>query len=178
MKGWSYKLTGLYVGAAIGLLVACFPGAVGGGYEIIPRALHESVPTTMLLVFFVVRFGTTMVSYGSGAPGGIFAPLLALATVFGMWSGHFAHAWFPGLIVHPQVFAVAGMGALFSATVRAPLTGIALTIEMTGNYSLILPLILTCMVAAIVAQGLGGRPIYTVLLKRTLDRAKEQSVDA
>ena len=178
MKGWSYKLTGLYVGAAIGLLVACFPGAVGGGYEIIPRALHESVPTTMLLVFFVVRFGTTMVSYGSGAPGGIFAPLLALATVFGMWSGHFAHAWFPGLIVHPQVFAVAGMGALFSATVRAPLTGIALTIEMTGNYSLILPLILTCMVAAIVAQGLGGRPIYTVLLKRTLDRAKGQSVDA
>jgi len=49
---------------------------------------------------------------------------------------------------------------------------------MTGNYSLILPLILTCMVAAIVAQGLGGRPIYTVLLKRTLDRAKGQGPDA
>jgi CIC family chloride channel protein len=178
MKGWSYKLTGLYVGAAIGLMVAFFPGAVGGGYTIIPRALHESVPTTMLLVFFVVRFGTTMISYGSGAPGGIFAPMLALATVFGMWSGHYAHAWFPELIVHPQVFAVAGMGALFSATVRAPLTGIVLTIEMTGNYSLILPLILTCMVAAIVAQGLGGRPIYTVLLQRTLDRAKGQSGDA
>ena len=177
MKGWSYKLTGLYVGAGIGLLVACFPGTVGGGYEIIPRALHESVPMTMLLVFFVVRFGTTMVSYGSGAPGGIFAPLLALATLFGMWSGHYAHEWFPSLIAHPQVFAVAGMGALFSATVRAPLTGIVLTIAMTGNYSLILPLILTCMVAAIVAQGLGGRPIYTVLLQRTLDRAKEQSVN-
>jgi chloride channel protein, CIC family len=178
MKGWSYKLTGLYVGAAIGLLVARFPGTVGGGYELMPRALHESVPTTMLLVLFVVRFGTTMVSYASGAPGGIFAPMLALATVFGMWSGHYAHAWFPDLIVHPQIFAVAGMGALFSATVRAPLTGIALTIEMTGNYSLIVPLILTCMVAAIVAQGLGGRPIYTVLLKRTLDRAKEQGPDA
>lgn len=171
LTGWRHALTGLYVGAAAGLLGAFFPGTVGGGYDIIPRALSESVPLTTLLVLFFARFGTTMISYGSGAPGGIFAPMLALATVFGMWSGHFAHAWFPTLIAHPQIFAVAGMGALFSATVRAPLTGIALTIEMTENYSLILPLIMTCMVAAIVAQGLGGRPIYTVLLKRALDRA-------
>jgi chloride channel protein, CIC family len=175
LKGWSYTLTGLYVGAAIGLVGAFYPDAIGGGYELIPRALRETIPTAMLLAIFVARFGTTMVSYGSGAPGGIFAPMLALATVFGMWSGHFAHEWFPALIAHPQVFAVAGMGALFSATVRAPLTGIALSIEMTGNYSLILPLILTCMVAAIVAQGLGGRPIYTVLLKRTLDRAQKNA---
>jgi CIC family chloride channel protein len=55
------------------------------------------------------------------------------------------------------------------------LTGIVLVIELTANYSLILPLILTCMVAAIVAQGLGGRPIYTVLLERTLDRAQAQA---
>ena len=171
LKGWSFALTGLWVGAAAGLLGAIYPDVVGGGYQVIPRALGESVPTTMLLVLFVARFGTTMISYGSGAPGGIFAPMLALATVFGMWSGHFAHLWFPDLIVHPQIFAVAGMGALFSATVRAPLTGIALTIEMTANYSLILPLILTCMIAAIVAQALGGRPIYSVLLRRTLDRA-------
>ena len=69
--------------------------------------------------------------------------------------------------------AVAGMAALFCATVRAPLTGIALTIEMTGNYLMILPLILTCLTSTIVAQGLGGQPIYTVLLKRTLDLAKK-----
>ena len=171
LRGHAFQFTGLAVGAAIGLLGAFYPLAVGGGYDVIPRALQESTPTTMLAVLFLARFGTTMVSYGSGAPGGIFAPLLALATLFGMWSGHFAHAWFPDWIVYPQIFAVASMGALFSATVRAPLTGIALTIEMTGNYSLILPLILTCMVAAIVAQALHGRPIYSVLLKRTLDRA-------
>jgi CIC family chloride channel protein len=72
------------------------------------------------------------------------------------------------------------MAALFCATVRAPLTGIVLTIEMTGNYWMILPLIITCMTASIVAQGLGGKPIYTVLLKRTLDlaKAKEASMDA
>lgn len=179
LRGWNFALTGLYVGALVGLLGAVYPDAVGGGYEVIPRALEgpidttASIATTALLVLFLARFGMTMISYGSGAPGGIFAPMLALATLFGMWTGHFAHRWFPELIVHPQIFAVAGMGALFSATVRAPLTGIALTIEMTGNYSLIVPLILTCMVAAIVSQALGGKPIYTVLLRRTLDRAHQ-----
>ena len=74
----------------------------------------------------------------------------------------------PAAIAHPGVFAVAGMGALFAATVRAPLTGIALAIEMTDNYELILPLIVTCLAATIVAQGLGGKPIYSVLLHRTL----------
>ncbi len=65
------------------------------------------------------------------------------------------------------------MAALFCATVRAPLTGIAITIEMTGNYDMILPLILTCLTATLVAEGLGGKPVYTVLLRRTLNLVKK-----
>ena len=64
------------------------------------------------------------------------------------------------------------MGALFTATVRAPITGIALAIEITANYEQILPLLLTCAAATIVAELLGGRPIYSVLLERTLERAR------
>ena len=173
LKGWPFTFTGLIVGAVIGALVWLFPDAVGGGYVVIPKALSGSIPVMLMLVLFLVRFGTTMVSYGSGAIGGIFAPMLALGTLFGMWFGHSAHYLLPHLVVQPEVFAVAGMAALFCATVRAPLTGIALTIEMTGNYLMILPLILTCLTATIVAQMLGGQPIYTVLLKRTLDLAKK-----
>jgi len=172
LTGWPFTLTGLIVGGVIGALVWYFPDAIGGGYVVIPKALSGSIPVMMLLLLFVIRFGTTMVSYGSGSIGGIFAPMLALGTLFGMWFGHFAHFLLPDLVVQPEVFAVAGMAALFCATVRAPLTGIALTIEMTGNYLMILPLILTCFTATIVAQGLGGQPIYTVLLKRTLDIAR------
>ncbi|MGD9722861.1 MAG: H(+)/Cl(-) exchange transporter ClcA [Pirellulales bacterium] len=168
LSGGSHRASGLLLGAVVGALALVAPDAVGGGYHLIPRALEDSLPAATLLLLFVARFGTTAFSYGSGAPGGIFTPMLALATLFGMWSGHFAHEWFPAWVVHPQVFAVAGMGALFSATVRAPLTGVALSIEMTDNYTMILPLILTCMVAAIVAQALGGRPIYSLLLARTL----------
>lgn len=175
LRGSSYVLTGLYVGGFIGFVGWLFPDTIGGGYHVIPQALGMSIPVASLLILFVARYGTTVLSYGSGAPGGIFAPMMALGTLFGMWFGHLAHGWFPGLIAHPGIFAVAGMGALFSATVRAPLTGIALAIEMTGNYGQILPLIVTCLGASIVAHGLGGRPIYTVLLQRTLDLAKRHT---
>ncbi len=174
LKGWSYTLTGLYVGAFIGLLSWFYPNTVWGGYLVIPTALSGTIPVAFLLLIFLARFGTTMISYGSGATGGIFAPMLALGTLFGMWFGNVTHMWLPDLAVKPEMFAVAGMAALFCATVRAPLTGIALTIEMTGNYLMILPLILTCLTATIVAQGLGGKPIYTVLLKRTLDMAEAE----
>lgn len=174
LHGWSYKVTGLIVGAIIGLLVWLYPDTVGGGYEVIPKAFHDTFAPMTLLMLFVARFGTTAFSYGSGATGGIFAPMLALGTLFGLWFGHFTHDLFPAHVLHPGIFAVAGMAALFSATVRAPLTGIVLTIEMTLNYSQILPLILTCMSASIVAQGLGGKPIYTVLLHRTLKMARSK----
>ena len=177
LTGWLYTYTGLLVGGLIGALVFLYPDTIGGGYVVIPKAISGSIPVMILLLLFVVRFGTTMISYGSGATGGIFAPMLALGTLFGMWFGNFAHTLLPQMVVQPEIFAVAGMAALFCATVRAPLTGIVLTIEMTGNYWLILPLIITCMTASIVAQGLGGKPIYTVLLKRTIDFAKAEEVD-
>ena len=173
LKGWMFSLTGLYVGAFIGLIAWLYPDLIGGGYRVIPQALSGTIPVTMLLLLFFGRFGTTMISYGSGAPGGIFAPMLALGTLFGMWYGNIAHSFVPDLIVRPELFAVAGMAALFCATVRAPLTGIALTIEMTGNYDMILPLILTCLTATLVAEGLGGKPVYTLLLKRALSLARK-----
>lgn len=70
------------------------------------------------------------------------------------------------------MFAIAGMGALFAATVRAPITGILLVIEMTHNYDLILPLIITSLGATLVAQMLGGQPIYSQLLHRTIKKEK------
>jgi len=170
LRGRTIWLRGLMIGGVIGVLGWFHPHLVGGGYTTIPWALEQTTGVEALLAIFAARFVATMFCYGCGAPGGIFAPMLALATLFGMAYGIVANKWFPELATRPGMFAVAGMGALFAATVRAPLTGIALTIEMTQNYALILPLILTCWGATIVAQGLGARPIYTVLLERTLCR--------
>ncbi len=178
MQRFPFLLVGLTVGALIGALGWFFPDIVGGGYKVIPKALkccvvgNNSMPMTMLIIIFLLRFGTTVFCYGSGAPGGIFAPMMALGTLFGLWFGHFGQGMFPHLISQPGVFAVAAMGALFAATVRAPITGIVLIVEMTRNYELILPLIITCTAAVKVAYLLGGRPIYTVLLERTLNLSR------
>ena len=94
--------------------------------------------------------------------------MLALGTLYGMAWGGLVQDWLPGLALRPELFAVAGMGALFAATVRAPLTGILLTAEITGDFQLILPLMLTCLTATLVAHALGGKPLYTSLLRRAL----------
>ncbi|MCF6765496.1 H(+)/Cl(-) exchange transporter ClcA [Thiotrichales bacterium 19S3-7] len=166
----------IIIGIVAGLFLALFPDVIGGGYNVMPKALHNNFTLTMLIVLFILRFGTTLISYGTGVPGGIFAPMLALGTIFGMFFGLIAHYFFPSLIVHPQVFAVAGMSALFTATVSAPLTGIVLVVEMTMNYALILPLILTCFSATITAIFMGGSPIYSTLLARTLILAKRKNL--
>jgi hypothetical protein len=98
--------------------------------------------------------------------------MLALGTLFGLWFGQTAHDLAPTLVGHPQIFTVAAMGALFSATVRAPITGIVLAMELTGSYPQLLPIILTCVPATLVAHGLGGMPIYTLLLERVLRDSK------
>jgi CIC family chloride channel protein len=82
--------------------------------------------------------------------------------------------WFPGVVPDADVFDVVGMGALFAAVVRAPLTGIALAAGLTSNYQLIWPLLATSVAASIVSYQLGGQPLYSRLLERTLVREKNE----
>jgi CIC family chloride channel protein len=103
--------------------------------------------------------------------------MLALGTLFGYAFGLIARSIYPELDIDAGMFAIAGMGALFAATVRAPITGILLVIEMTNNYYLILPLITTCLGAVIFAQMLGGQPIYSQLLRRSLKNTKLRQED-
>jgi CIC family chloride channel protein len=119
-----------------------------------------------MLVMLLARFALTMLSYGSGAAGGIFAPLLVLGALAGLSIGAGVHSFLPGWAAYPETFAVLGMGALFTATVRAPLTGIVLMIELTGKYDFMLPLLVSCFAAYGVAEALGDVPIYDALRAR------------
>jgi len=165
------------VGAAVGVLGVELPALTGGGDGLIGHMLANNLPALTLFAIFAARFAVTIASYSTGAPGGIFSPMLALGSCFGLCFGHFAHSLVPALIPHPQVFAVAAMGALFAATVRAPITGIVLAVELTDNYAQLLPLILTCVPATLVAHGLGGTPIYTALLERMLAREPQAGLE-
>lgn len=121
-----------------------------------------------------------MICYSSGVPGGIFAPMIALGTLFGLWFAGFVPSGPAAFDVAPGVFMVAGAGAFFAATVRAPITGIVLAAELTGKFQLILPIAITCIASTLVAHALGGRPIYTVMLERALaaDRKAATTTDA
>ena len=102
-------------------------------------------------------------SYAAGTPGGLFAPLLVLGSQSGLLLGILCFRWFPGIVAHPTELAVVGMAALFTAVVRAPVTGIILVIEMTGSFGLFLPMLGACFAAMLVPTLLRDPPIYDSL---------------
>jgi CIC family chloride channel protein len=83
-----------------------------------------------------------------------------------MLFGIVSQYYFPELVTHPGIFAVAGMAGIFAATVRAPITGLVLAVEMTANYELILPLIVITVTASLITAQLGNEAIYATLLRR------------
>jgi CIC family chloride channel protein len=165
-------LYAIIVGAAVGVLAFVLPMAVSGGEALISDLPLANLPMQTLLLIAVVRFVGTMASYPAGVPAGIFSPMLTLATTVGLFFGLLIEAALvhSPLAVPPLMgaaFAVAAMGGLFSSTIRAPLVGVVLVVELTGAFELILPLMVTCVTSHVVAQALGGRPVYEVLFERS-----------
>ena len=172
IKKW--VLIGGLIGGSCGVLGLIQPAASGGGFNLIPIAAEGNFSVGLLLFIFIARVITTLLCFSSGAPGGIFAPMLALGTLLGTAFGMAATPLFPAYHLDAGTFAIAGMGALLAASVRAPLTGIVLVLEMTDNYQLILPMIITCLGATLLAQFLGGKPLYSTILQRTLAKQKAE----
>ena len=158
------------IGGAIGLIGWFAPEAGGGGHHLTENILVGDMALAAIPLWFMLRFGMTMASYSTGAPGGIFAPLLALGAMIGLGVGQLMHLLLPTVVTQPEVFAVVGMAAYFAAIVRAPLTGVILILEMTGNYWQLLPLMTACFCAYLVAEHLQDVPIYERLLERDLKR--------
>ena len=156
------------VGAAVGVLAWFSPAIVGGGDPITQSVLTGAGTLAMLPVLYAVRLLLSTVSYAAGTPGGLFAPMLVLGAQSGLFFGLAAEALFPDAGVHPVSFAVVGMAAIFAGIVRAPLTGIVLTLEMTANVTLLLPMLAACFTAMLVPTLLGSAPIYDSLRERTL----------
>lgn len=159
------------VGLVVGALFVVMPMAVTGGDGVIMSLASSDTGLKVLLALAVLRFVMMVTSYSAGTPGGIFAPMLALSMCVGLAFGEAMTAVVPHGATVPLAFGIAAMGGLFSASVRAPVVGVALTLELTGSYTMVMPLIATCVTANMVAQWNGGRPIYDLLLEKTLIQA-------
>ncbi len=167
---WYFPVIGA-VGGLVGLIGWFNPLLIGSGHSLAEYTLKGNTALMLIPLFFVIRLLLTTTNYSTGAAGGIFAPLLVLGALLGLGVGEIAHQIAPQIVPIPGVFAVVGMAAYFTAIVRAPLTGIMLIVEMTGNYSQMLPLLVSCFSAYVVAESLKDLPIYEALLERDLKQA-------
>ena len=155
-------------GAGVGLLAWIERDLVGGGDAITQGTFGAPKPLDVLVLVFLLRLGLGSVSYAARTPGGLFAPLLVLGALSGLFFGTVCAHWLPAVVPDPRAMVVVGMAAFFTAVVRAPVTGIILIIEMTACFTLLLPLLGACFAAMLVPTLLGNPPLYDSLRENTL----------
>lgn len=146
------------------------PEVLGGGHHLVVSSFNSKYILNFLIILAVGKFILTMVSYGSGAPGGIFLPMLSMGALIGAIYGQACVQVFNIDNSLYKNFVIFGMAGYFTAVVRAPITGSILITEMTGSLSNLLPLVTVSMVSYVVAEALGSQPIYESLLDRLLSR--------
>ena len=139
-----------------------FPQVMGTGYDIIDQALHGQFVWQMLLALVFLKLLATTVSFSSGTPGGMFAPTLFIGAMLGGAVGAFEKHFFPGLTGTVGAYSLVGMGVLFAGFLRVPLTSVFMVLEVSGNYSIILPLILANTLAFLISRSLQPVGIFEV----------------
>jgi chloride channel protein, CIC family len=158
------------IGAAVGLVAWFAPGLVGGGDNLTQAMLTQRFTIASVAGIFLLRFAIGPWSYAAGCPGGLFAPMLVVGASFGALFGEVLNYLLPGLGITPFACAVVGMATLFTACVRAPLTGVVLAVEMTGRGDLTLPLLGASLMAMVITMLLDSEPIYETLKRRMIER--------
>ncbi|MCC0661586.1 chloride channel protein [Clostridioides sp. ZZV14-6154] len=156
-----------------GILGLLMPEVLGSGHNLVEALTSHEYLLGMVALIFVIRFVFSAVSFGSGAPGGIFFPLLVLGAFIGGMFGMVGIQFFGMNLDYVNNFVLLAMAGYFTAIVRAPLTGIILIFEMTGSVSQMLSLSVISIVAYIVATLLKSKPIYESLLERLLENNGE-----
>jgi chloride channel protein, CIC family len=160
---WSHfvqpAIAGLMVGA-IGYFG--FPQVMGVGYGVIDQALHGQFVWQILIALTFLKLLATTVSFSSGTPGGMFAPTLFIGAMLGGAVGSFEQHFFPHLTGTVGAYALVGMGVLFAGFLRVPLTSVFMVFELSGNYSIILPVILANTIAFLIARSLQPVGIFEI----------------
>ena len=151
-----------------GVLGFLLPQVLGGGNRLVDELAVTSYPLTFLLLLLAAKYIFTLISYGCGAPGGFFLPLLVIGALTGaVLANLLVNAALLSPMYTPNVIII-GMVSLFAASVRSPITGTLLILEMTGDFGHLMDLAFASAIAYITAEVLRGRPIYDALLQKSL----------
>ncbi|PLS08472.1 chloride channel protein [Neobacillus cucumis] len=172
---WIKPATG---GIIIGTLGFFFPQVLGVGYPSVEKALMAHFDLRMLLILMVLKLFITSITIASGGSGGVFAPGLYQGAMLGGAVGLIFQMLFPSMQISEGVFAAVGMSTVFAGSAHAPITAMIMLFEMTGNYQLILPLMLATVIATTVSTRINRESIYTMkLMKRGFDIIRKRTTD-
>lgn len=153
-------------GLVVGILSVWSPDVWGNGYSVVNSILHSPWTWTALVFVLVFKLVATAATAGSGAVGGVFTPTLFVGAVVGSLFGLGMHALWPNATSAPYAYAMVGMGAFLAGATQAPLMAILMIFEMTLSYQVVLPLMLSCVVAYFVARAIGKTSMYEITLHR------------
>ncbi len=153
-------------GLIIGAIGLKFPSIYGVGYDTMDQALKTGFIWYFALSLVFIKIVSTSVSLGSGGSGGIFAPSLFLGAMLGTFFGNIVNILFPDWTADPGAYALVAMGGVVGAATHGPITSILIIFEMTNDYKIIVPLMITTIIATLVATRLHKESIYTLKLVR------------
>ena len=153
-------------GLLIGIIGLGWPHVWGNGYNAINTMLLSQMGFSLMLLLFYLKIMATSISVGSGASGGVFTPTQFIGAALGGFVGFAAHEAFPNHVAFSSAYALVGMGCLMAGTTYAPIMSILMVFEMTLDYEIILPLMLSCIVSSMVARQFHRDSIYTEKLRK------------
>lgn len=183
MSQWTQYLQPAVAGLLIGIIAMLgAPQVMGAGYTYIDEAMHGQFTWQFLAILAVLKIIATLLSFVSGTPGGMFAPTLFIGAMLGAAVGGAEHALYPHLGWSPGTFALVGMGVLFAGFLRVPMTSVFMVLEVSGNYSIIVPVIVANTFAYFISRTLQPTPIFDALSRQdglelpSMEEQREESI--
>jgi CIC family chloride channel protein len=166
LPDWTQYFQPALAGLAIGGIGIWLPQVMGAGYQYIDLAMHDQYPWRILLLLGAFKILATSLSFVSGTPGGMFAPALFIGAMIGGAVGDVERHFFPWLSGSVGAYALVGMGTLFAGFLRVPMTSVFMVLEVSGNYSIILPVMISNTIAYVISRQYQRTPLFDLLSRQ------------
>ena len=180
---WTQYFQPAFAGLLIGLIAFLgAPQIMGAGYDSMDQAMHGQFPWKMLAILAVLKIVATTLSFVSGTPGGMFAPTLFIGAMLGGAVGDIERLFFPHLTGSTGTYVLVGMGVLFAGFLRVPMTSVFMVLEVSGNYEIIVPVIVANTFSYLVSRALQTVPIFDMLTRQdglilpSLEEDREEAI--
>jgi CIC family chloride channel protein len=180
---WTQYFQPALAGLLVGLIAFLgAPQIMGAGYDSMDQAMHGQYAWKMLAILAVLKIVATTFSFVSGTPGGMFAPTLFIGAMLGGAVGDLERIFFPHLTGSTGTYVLVGMGVLFAGFLRVPMTSVFMVLEVSGNYEIIVPVIVANTFSYLVSRGLQSIPIFDLLTRQdglilpSLEEDREEAI--